>query len=92
MPLIEKHGALWFDDPDDVRTRPVYEQFDEYTGLLAVVHRSPFGHLVALIYEKIKDPQWGLPFWGERRPEALFNDESEAVNYVENLLRAQRSI
>ena len=91
MSLVEKHNALWVDDPDDIRTRPVYERFDEYTELLAVVHRSPFGHFVAAIYEKVKDPQWRLPFWAARRPEALFNDESEAVGYVENLLQTQRS-
>jgi hypothetical protein len=93
MPLIEKHGGLWLDEPNDVRTRPVYERFDQKAGLIAVVYRSPTGHLVAALYEKVEGaPQWRLPYWSERRPEAIFNDESEAISYVENLLRTQGSI
>lgn len=87
MPLVEKHGGLWLDDLEAVRRRPVYERYDAGVDLLAVAVRSPAGRCVASLFEKIPDPQWRLPFWTERRPEALFDDESDAVAHVTALLR-----
>jgi hypothetical protein len=68
MPLVEKHGALWEDDPTDVRSQPLFERFDSKSGLLAAVIQSPSGHFVASIFERSSDPQWRLPTWSERRP------------------------
>jgi hypothetical protein len=82
MPLIDKHGALWHDDPADVRTQPVYEHHDAAKDLLAVVVRNPSGYFVAAIYEKISDHQWRSPFWSARRPDALFADQASAVEHV----------
>ena len=86
MPLIEKHGAMWLDDPMDVRTQPVYEHHDPDKDLLAVVVRSPSGRFVASLYEKVSDHQWRPPFWSQRRPDALFAHQSDAVEHAMALL------
>ena len=87
MPLVEKHGGLWLDDEADPRRQPVYEHYDPGLDLLGVVVRSPSGHLAASLFEKSRDPRWRLPFWSERRPEALFNDAPNAIAHVKALLR-----
>jgi hypothetical protein len=88
MPLTEKHGGLWLDDPADVRTQPVYERFESTLLLLAIVVRSPSGHFIASVFEKgAPDGQWRLPFWSERRPDALFADRQSAILHVESLLQ-----
>ena len=89
MPLIEKHGALWLDDSSDIRTQIVFESYMPEMDLLAIVVRSPFGHFVASMFEKVSGaPQWRLPFWVERRPEALFDDEAAAIIHAKQLLQA----
>jgi hypothetical protein len=91
MPLLEKFGGLWVKDSTDVRSQPIYDRFEPTTGLLAIVVRSPSGHFIASIFEKSPpDPQWCLPFWSERRPEALFAEEAAAISHVEALLQAAR--
>lgn len=87
MPLVEKHGGLWLDDPGDIRTQPLFEHFDATAGLLGIVVRSPSGHFTAAIFEKSYDPQWRLPFWSERRPGGLFSVEADAVAHIKALLR-----
>ena len=88
MPLLEKHGGLWLDDRSDVLTQPVYERFDPTSGLLAIVVHSPSGHFVASLFQKTTpDLQWRLPFWSQRRPEALFAEEAAAIAHAEALLK-----
>jgi hypothetical protein len=87
MPLVEKHGGLWLDDATDARTQALYEHYDPELDLLAVVVRSPSGHFMASLFEKSSDPQWRLPFWSERRPDALFGDEQSAIAHVKSLLQ-----
>lgn len=86
MPLVEKHGGIWLDNAADLRTQPVFEQYDPALDLLAVVVRISSGHFNAPLFEKVADPQWRLPSWCERRPAAFFGDESSAVMHVKALL------
>jgi hypothetical protein len=87
MPTIEKHGGLWYEDPHDSRTLPLFEHLDPATESLAVVVRSPMGHFIASVFEKVADPQWSLPSWCERRPQGLFDSFDEAVEHSLRLLQ-----
>jgi hypothetical protein len=92
MPIVEKHGGLWVEDSSDWRQQPVFEEHDARSDLLAVVVRSPSGHFVASLFEKVPSNQWRLPFWSERRPEALFGDELGAVAHVKALLQTASGV
>lgn len=80
MSLVEKNGAYWLDDPTDIRTQPLYEYYDSKLDLLGIVVRSPSGHFVAAIYERGSPGPWRLGMWEERRPEAIFATEAEAIS------------
>jgi hypothetical protein len=85
MATIEKHGAFWYED-DQSDYRIVFERYDERTDLLAVVKTRLPNLYLAVVMEKGDDPQWRLPIWSELRPEALFDNEDEAVSHVLKLL------
>ena len=87
MPIIEKHGAEWYTDDGDAY-QIVFEHYDARTELMAVVEFKSPNLYRAAVHEKRDDPQWRLPGWSERRPEALFDNEAEAVAYVMALLDA----
>jgi hypothetical protein len=82
--MIEKHGALWVADPEAGLI--VFEQVDRSRGLLAIVFQRPDGLFTSAIFERCGDPQWSLPVWSERRPEALFDRLGDAKEHVTVIL------
>ena len=85
MPLIEKHGGLWGDEPSGCGWVPVFEHYQPHPDFLGVVFRKSL-LFKAVVFEKGFDRQWALPWWSARGPEALFNSEDEAVAHVLTLL------
>jgi hypothetical protein len=86
MPMVEKHGGIWDDLADD-GWRHIYERYDAATDRIGAVFGK--GSLFkAVTFEKVSDPQWKLPFWSERKPEAIFGQPGEAISYVELLISA----
>jgi hypothetical protein len=63
----------------------VFERHQAQPELIGAVFRK--GSLFkAVLFEKGADPQCSQPFWSERRPEALFNDEGEVISHAQRLL------
>jgi hypothetical protein len=87
MPPIEKHGALW--EPSREDQQIVFEQLDESSGCLAIVFHRADGLFLSVVFEKIGDHQWILPWWSERRPEALFDVLDDAKRHLTALLKSQ---
>jgi len=81
--MIEKYGGLWDVAPDDSWLL-VYDQYQAATDRLAAVFLKE-GLFKALTFEKVSDPQWGLPWWSPQRPEAMFDVSGDAISYVERL-------
>ena len=85
MPTDERYGAYWYDDEGASGWAVVFERYEPALDLLATVSRK--GPLFkAVIYEKIGVREYRLPMWCERRPEALFDKQSEAVEHLNALI------
>ena len=81
---VEKHGGFWLDSPRDGQL--VFELYDDRRDLLGIVFRRADGLLKSVLFEKVADPQWTLPVWSERRPEALFDREDDAQKHISRSL------
>lgn len=80
----EKHGGLWEDGSPSTGWALVFEHYEPSLELIGAVFQKA-SLFKAVLYEKGKDPQWRLPWWSERRPEALFGNHEEAVSHVHAL-------
>ena len=85
MPLIEKHGGLWGGNSSGHGWVLVFEHYQPRPELLGAVFRKSL-LFKAVVFEKGFDRQWALPWWSERGPEALFDNQDEAVAHVKALL------
>ena len=80
--FLEKHGGLWgFEEPT------LFEQFDETHQRIGVVYERD-GVFRAVVYEKLADPQWRLPVWGEVRPDSICESLDDAIGQVRSSLTA----
>jgi hypothetical protein len=64
----------------------VFERYQAQPELIGAVFRKE-SLFKAVLFEKAADPYFSLPHWSERRPEALFNEEGEAVSHAQRLLK-----
>ena len=89
MSTIEKHRGLWY-EAEDTSEQYVFEEYAEDLDLIAAVRRTNQGHFVAVLFQKVADHQYILPHWSEIRPEALFDNQQDAVSHVRTLLENER--
>ena len=89
MPTIEKHNGLWY-EAEDTPDEYVFEKYAEDLDLIAAVRKTNQGNFVAVLFQKVADHQYILPFWSEIRPEALFDNQQDAVSHVLTLLENKR--
>lgn len=85
MVFLERDGALWVDDANTGYTL-VFEEYNPATDLMGTVYHRPPDFFRAAVFQKTNDPQWSLPWWTERRPDAIFADQSEAIAHVVRLI------
>lgn len=87
MPITERFGGLWNDDSAKGGWVTFYERYDSASDVIAAVFRRDVDLFKAVAFEKCDGgPQWNLPWWEECRPEALFNNGDEAIEYAEKLI------
>jgi hypothetical protein len=84
---IEKNNGLWYEASSE---EYVFEEYAEDLDLIAAVRKTNLGHFVAVLFQKVADHQYLLPFWSEVRPEALFDNQQGAVRHVLTFLDNQR--
>jgi hypothetical protein len=84
MPTIEKYGGLWWNEADD-GWRLIYERHDPTVDRIAAVFSKGIS-FKAVTFEKSDNPQWVLPWWVERRPEAMFPNLDDAIMHAEQLV------
>jgi hypothetical protein len=90
VPTNERYGAYWYDDEGASGWAVVFERYEPVLDLLATVSRK--GPLFkAVIYGRIGAREYRLPMWCERRPEALFDSQPEAIEHLNALLAGDES-
>jgi hypothetical protein len=88
MPMVDKHGGFWHDPTGD-GWRVIYDRYEAATDRIGAVFTK--GNLFkAVTFEKVSDPQWKLPLWSERRPEAIFDRPADAISHVELLITTSK--
>ena len=90
MPMIEKFGAIWSDAFAESGWVVFYERYEPASDSIAVVFLKDIDLFKAVAFEKRDGgPQWSLPWWEERRPEALFDNGDEAIEHAEKLITSR---
>ena len=89
MPTKEKHNGLWY-EARDASEEYVFEEYAKDLDLIASVRKTNQGLFVAVLFQKVVDHQHILPYWSEIRPEALFDNQQDAVSHVLRLLDSKR--
>jgi hypothetical protein len=88
MPTDEKFNAFWVKDEKDGEI--VFEHYAEDLDLIGIVQKKKQALFRAVLLEKSHSCQWRLPFWAEIRPEALFDNQQDAAQYILTLLDNRR--
>ena len=86
MPTVEKLGALWLEENADHRGTMVFERHEPATDRLGVVFKRRDGLYKVVVFHKVHDPRWTLPFWAGTYQDAIIDTEPNAVRHALTLL------